>query len=123
VLLGVPLGLLIGAFLWINEFPDHHADRAAGKRTLVVRLGRPAAARAFAVIVAAALAGIALLPLAGWPLGVLGGLVAVVPASRAARTLLATPEDTVRIVPAQAQTLLAFLLATAGSGVGLLAWR
>jgi 1,4-dihydroxy-2-naphthoate octaprenyltransferase len=34
----VPLGLAIGAFLWVNEFPDARADAAAGKRTLVVRL-------------------------------------------------------------------------------------
>ena len=40
VLLSLPLGLLIAAFLWINEFPDYSADAMSGKRTLVVRLGR-----------------------------------------------------------------------------------
>jgi 1,4-dihydroxy-2-naphthoate octaprenyltransferase len=38
-LLGFPLGFLITAIIWINEFPDYQADKAAGKHTLVVRLG------------------------------------------------------------------------------------
>jgi 1,4-dihydroxy-2-naphthoate octaprenyltransferase len=36
---GLPLGFLITAILWINQFPDLKADEAAGKRHLVVRLG------------------------------------------------------------------------------------
>ena len=44
VLLSLPLGVLIAAFLWINEFPDYTADALSGKRTLVVRLGRAGAA-------------------------------------------------------------------------------
>jgi len=39
-LLGIPLGLLITAVIWINQFPDLEADRDAGKRNWVVRLGR-----------------------------------------------------------------------------------
>ena len=35
--------LLVAAILFINEFPDRRGDAAAGKRTLVVRLGRTAA--------------------------------------------------------------------------------
>lgn len=38
--LSLSLGLLIAAFLLINEFPDYRADRAGSKRNLVVRLGR-----------------------------------------------------------------------------------
>jgi 1,4-dihydroxy-2-naphthoate octaprenyltransferase len=36
----IPVGLLIAAVLYINEFPDFEADSAVGKRTLVVALGR-----------------------------------------------------------------------------------
>jgi 1,4-dihydroxy-2-naphthoate octaprenyltransferase len=39
-MLGVPLGFLITAVIWINQFPDYEADRDAGKRNCVVRLGR-----------------------------------------------------------------------------------
>jgi 1,4-dihydroxy-2-naphthoate octaprenyltransferase len=38
--LGIPLGFLITAVIWINQFPDYEADRSAGKRNWVVRLGR-----------------------------------------------------------------------------------
>lgn len=38
-LLGFPLGFLITAVIWINQFPDFQADRAAQKNNLVVRLG------------------------------------------------------------------------------------
>ena len=118
--LGVPLGLLIAAFLWINEFPDYRADRAGGKRTLVVRLGRPRAARLFVLLHVAAFSCLAGLPLIGLPPGVWVGLIAVLPAVGAARRLLAQPEDTPRIVPAQKGSLLAFALLSAGSGAGLL---
>jgi 1,4-dihydroxy-2-naphthoate octaprenyltransferase len=37
--MGLPLGWIITAVLWINQFPDLEADQAAGKDNLVVRLG------------------------------------------------------------------------------------
>ncbi|MGM0366132.1 MAG: prenyltransferase [Actinomycetota bacterium] len=36
----IPVGLSIFNVILINEFPDYDADRMAGKRNLVVRLGR-----------------------------------------------------------------------------------
>lgn len=120
VLLSLPLGILIAAFLWINEFPDYSADALSGKRTLVVRLGRPRAAKGFAWLGVAAALLVVCLPAAGLPMSVwLGGIAALryIPAARA---LLASPEDTARIVPAQAMTLQAFLLYAAGASVGLL---
>ena len=119
--LGIPLGLLVAAFLWVNEFPDYAADRGAGKRTLVVRLGRPRAARAYVALVATAYLLTLALPalVSGTPRGVWGGLVALGPSAWAARALLAAPERTAAIVPAQAATLLAFLVFALGAGLGL----
>jgi 1,4-dihydroxy-2-naphthoate octaprenyltransferase len=119
VLLSLPLGVLVAAFLWINEFPDYRADRGAGKRTLVVRLGRPRASRVFAGMVAGAFATLAVLPLAGVPAGAWLGLAGAVPAVSAVRRVLRHPEDTRRLVPAQASTLLSFVLYAAGTGLGL----
>lgn len=121
LLVSIPLGLLIAAFLWANEFPDARADATAGKRTLVVRLGRPEASRALVSILVAAFTLLAALPLIGVPPGAWLGLVAAAPAWRAARNLLAGPEDMERIVPAQAQLLFAFVLYAVAVAVGLVA--
>jgi 1,4-dihydroxy-2-naphthoate octaprenyltransferase len=118
--LSLPLGLSIAAFLWINEFPDVTADREAGKRTLVVRLGRRRASGVYVAILGLAYVILAALPLAGLPQGVWLGAAGIVPAASAARRLLASPETTVRLIPAQARTLVAFLLLAFGSGLGLL---
>jgi 1,4-dihydroxy-2-naphthoate octaprenyltransferase len=114
----VPLGLMIGAFLWVCEFPDYLADREAGKRNLVVRLGRIRASRAFALLVASAVASILLLPLAGLPRTVTLGAVSAIPAWMAARRLLINPEYTHQIIPAQVLTLAAFLITALGCGLG-----
>jgi 1,4-dihydroxy-2-naphthoate octaprenyltransferase len=116
----VPLGMMIGAFLWICEFPDYLADRGAGKRNLVVRLGRVRASRVFAVLVAAAVAAILLLPTAGLPRGVLLGAAAALPGGLAAWRALVNPESTLQIIPAQVLTLIAFLVVALGCGLGVL---
>lgn len=122
-LLSVPLGLLIGAFLWINEFPDYRADKAAGKRTLVVRLGRKAASRAYAAIVGGAFALVFAFPLVGVPPGAIIGFAGALPAAAAARRLWTDYDTTASVVPAQAWTLLAFVLYTLGAGAGVLIVR
>jgi 1,4-dihydroxy-2-naphthoate polyprenyltransferase len=120
VLPSLPLGMMVAAFLWINEFPDYSGDQAAGKRNLVVRLGRRRASRAFLGLVVCAYALVLVLPLAGAPAGVLLGLLGAPLGLRAARRLMARPDATPDIVPAQAWTLGSFLLLAAGEGMGLL---
>ncbi len=120
VLASIPLGLAIGAFLWINEFPDARADALAGKRTLVVRLGRPAAARVFGAIVGVTYVCVVALPFAGLPLTVWLGVLGLPLAYNAARILRAAPERIESIVPAQGRTLLAFVVLACGMGVGFL---
>lgn len=116
----VPLGLAIAAFLWVNELPDARADAAAGKRTLVVRLGRPRAARAFVALIAVAYAGVLALPLAGLPLASWGGLLGLPLALIAARRLVRFADLLAERVPAQAATLLSFVLMAVGIGAGLI---
>jgi 1,4-dihydroxy-2-naphthoate octaprenyltransferase len=59
VLAGVPVGLLAANILVVNNYRDADTDALAGKRTLVVQLGRGAARAQFA----ASLAGALLMPL------------------------------------------------------------
>ena len=115
----LPLGVAIMAFLWINEFPDARADALAGKRTLVVRLGRPWAARAFAGLVVLTYLGLVVLPLSGLPPGVWGGFIGLPFAVRAAERLIRSPETPAKMVPAQRWTLLSFVLLALGAALGI----
>lgn len=49
-LLGIPVGLLTTAILWINEFPDAPSDALAGKNHLVVTIGTSAARWGYAAL-------------------------------------------------------------------------
>jgi 1,4-dihydroxy-2-naphthoate octaprenyltransferase len=120
VLASLPLGIVISAFLWINEFPDARADQLAGKRTLVVRLGRARAARVFVVLIAVANVGVVLLPFAGLPQACWLGLAGLPHGVAAARRLRAYFDTPAEIVPAQTWTLASFVLVAIGTGVGFL---
>ncbi len=119
MLLSVPLGLMVSAFLLVNEFPDYRADRAAGKRNLVVRMGRVRASRLYAGMVAGAFLLQALLPGLGFnPLSWLG-LCGLPPAAAAVRRLMRWPETTALVIAAQRWTLESFVLMAVGAGVGV----
>ena len=64
-LAGVPLGLLIAAVVYINEFPDHDSDKATGKNTLIVVFGPEKARVGYVALVSGAFLSIVLLVLNG----------------------------------------------------------
>lgn len=47
LLISVPIGILVGLILYINEFPDYEADKMVGKKTLVVLLGKAKAIKLY----------------------------------------------------------------------------
>jgi len=119
--LSLPLGLIVAAFLWVNEFPDYPADRSAGKWNLVARLGRRTASRLFPLIYVGAFGLLAAVPsLCGLPRTVwLGGLAAL-PAAYSSWLVWRQPETFHRGKPAQPMALIAFLVYAAGAGTGVL---
>jgi len=48
----IPIGIMIGLILYINEFPDYQADKAVAKNTLVVRLGKKKAVKVYNFLLA-----------------------------------------------------------------------
>lgn len=64
-LIGIPMGLLTTAILWVNEFPDTPADVRAGKVHLVAVLGVARARWGYVAIVALAYAVAAALAITG----------------------------------------------------------
>ncbi len=119
--LSLPLGLFIAGFLWVNEFPDYEADLVAGKRNLVVRLGRRGASRALPWIYALAFVLILVMPwVAGVPRASWLGLLALPFAAYACWHSLRRPEDFYRSFPVQPAALLAFNAYAVGVAAGMI---
>lgn len=115
------LGLLVAAFLWINEFPDYKADKAVGKNNLVVRLGLESAVTVYIAIVTAAYLLLLLVALASENAnGMLWGSLGLAPAIFAAVRLHGAGGETSRIIPAQVATLASFIVMAIGTGAGYL---
>lgn len=116
--LSMILGLLVAAFLWINEFPDYAADKAAGKNNLVVQLGRDTAVLLYALLLATGYAWLVICTFAyDMPqllLGALGLPLAAFSVWRLSTSYAMTRD----IIPAQAASLLGFVLMAVGCGVG-----
>lgn len=96
----LPISFLIAALLYINEFPDCEADRAVGKRTLVVRLGPETARFGLAVLSVLAWASIIAGVLLGYTPGLsLAALLSVIFLAPAIRGLLRHYNEPARLVP------------------------
>lgn len=120
LLLAVPIGLLAANILVVNNYRDVETDAVAGKRTLVVILGRTFARRQFGVSLALAFG---LLPLVAWRMEsawLLLPWVLIPVAWRQARALAAgrTPGELIALLGATGRLLAAYALLVA-AGVAL----
>ncbi len=107
----LPVGFLIAAVLYINEFPDYAADKAVGKHHLVVRLGRQRAAVGYALLMAGVYASLLAGVASGFlPVAALLGLATLPLAASAVRTALRHHSNVPDLVPANALTVITHLL-------------
>src|ERR671912_927612 len=51
VFIGTVIGMLSSSVLLVNSFPDYHADRLGGRKTLVILLGKKRSYKAFSALV------------------------------------------------------------------------
>lgn len=56
-LIGLPIGILAGAILWVNQFPDTEADAMTGKNHLLVTVGKRAGRWIYVALVGLAYVG------------------------------------------------------------------
>ncbi len=111
VLASIPLGLLVTAFLLVNEMPEHETDPRGGKRTIPARIGLEKSVIVYEALVGSALALLGVLAaVRAIPWVALAGLVAVVPLMRAASVLRAHYREYPAHIPANAGTIQAVLL-------------
>ena len=120
--MGIPVGLLTTAIVWVNEFPDAPSDERVGKHNLVVVLGRRRARWGYVMLVAAAFASIIAAVIVGlFPMAALLALLAL-PVGAYTATIVVRHYDDRTLARACAGTvalhLLAGLLLAAGLALG-----
>ena len=87
-LVGIPIGFLIAAVVYVNEFPDHNSDKATGKNTLIVVFGPEKARAGYVALVLGAFVSIIILAINGTiPILALSSLLAAYFGIRAIQTL------------------------------------
>lgn len=125
VVAAFPVGFLIAAVLYINEFQDARADAAVGKNQIVARLGRKRAVAGYQLLMALTYGSLILgVLLAGVSPFALVGLLTLPIAWGGIQVARQHYDDPQRLVPANAATiqthLLTGLLMSAGYLVQLL---
>jgi 1,4-dihydroxy-2-naphthoate octaprenyltransferase len=120
----IPVSLLIAGVLYINEFPDYAADKAVGKNTLVVRLGRDKAVYGYALIVFGAYVAVFFAAVAGVvPLYVLFALLPLPLAVESVRHAFRFHSMSSNLVPSNAMTIVLHLVTSLLISFGYLVSR
>jgi 1,4-dihydroxy-2-naphthoate octaprenyltransferase len=110
LLAGIPIGLLVAAIVYVNEFPDHDGDKATGKDTLIVVFGLEQARLGYVFLVVGAFVSIIVMALNGTlPTLSLIALPAAYLGIRAVQTLYKYYNDRL-LLPANAGTINMHLL-------------
>ena len=105
LLAGIPIGLLVAAIVYMNEFPDHDGDKATGKDTLIVVFGLEQARLGYVFLVVGAFVSIIVMALNGTlPMLSLIALPAAYLGIRAVQTLYKYYNDRL-LLPANAGTI------------------
>ena len=106
----IPVGLLGAALIWINGFPDYEADKAVGKNTLVVLLGRQRAVWGYvALLVATYVVVVVGASLGFFPYTLLLVLLTVPLAYKSVRGVVQFHSNTPKLIPTSAATIQLYL--------------
>lgn len=106
-------GFLITNVIWINEFPDYEADKACGKKNMVVRLGRERASRIYVALFALAyISVVASVATGAMPLQCMLSLLTIPLAVRASLIALKKHSSPRELVPAMRDTVVIFVAST-----------
>ncbi len=120
-----PIGFLITAILYINQYPDYDADKSVGKNHLVVQLGKKRAMAGYYFLIFGNYAGIVLAVIAGYltPYALIA-LLSLPIAIKTVNTFARNYDKIREIIPAQAGTIQVHLLTGLLMSIGCLtgAW-
>lgn len=115
----VPVTILVGLLLFLNEFPDVEADKAGGRRHFVILLGKKRSAWAYVVCLAATYVSVLVAATIGAaPLTVLVSFATVPLAYKAGRIVLNSYERIPDLIPALGLNVLVILATITLMAVG-----
>jgi len=107
----VPVTILVAMLLFLNEFPDADVDKEAGRRHVVILVGRKRSSRIYVAALIATYASIILsVSLRAAPWSILISLLGLPLAFRAARGALDNYGQVTKLIPAMAMNVLTILL-------------
>ncbi len=119
ILASIPPGLLVAAFLLVNEMPEHETDPRGGKRTIPARIGLEKSLRLYEMLVILALVLLIVFAIPGLiARTALLGIIAILPLTKARAVLRAHFREYPAHIPANAGTIQAVLLLGVGMTVG-----
>jgi len=111
ILVSVPFGLFVSAFLLVNEMPEWQSDPKGGKVTIPARVGLKKSMRIYVAMMAAGFAWLAALPLLGLaPLHTLVALISLPLGWKAIAVLRKSYDKFPEHIGANAGTLLTVLV-------------
>ncbi len=103
---GIPQGFHITGLIWINQFPDYQADREAGKRNLVVRIGPRISMYLYCLIMLLSFVSVVLLvSIMGFPYLIMLAFISFPLAFKAMRITWREYLSHEKLIPAQALTI------------------
>jgi len=116
----VPVGLLIAAVLYINEFPDYEADKQVKKKTMIVIFGPERARYGYIILIALTYAAVAaFVAVGGLPAWALLGLLTLPLAAKAVALLMRHYREPYQLIPANALTIVVHFATAILLSVGL----
>lgn len=106
IIAAIPLACLVTAILYINEFPDFEADKKAGKKTLVVRLGLESAQIVYVALIAMSFIIVGMGVYTGYfPLAAVIAFISLIEAKNAIQVLYQAADKPKELVPAIKNTI------------------
>jgi len=118
---GVVPGILVGTLLYLNEFPDLEADRAVGRKNLVIKMGLEKASKGYAILIASTYTWVVIAILLRWlPFTTLVIFITLPTALKATRGVLDNYDNVELLIPAMGANVNLVLSMTATTTLGLL---
>lgn len=107
VIASLPIGFLIAAVLYINEYPDYSADKEAGKANILVRLGKERGVMVYFVLMGATYVSILISAGLGFiPLISIIALATLPLTLKAMKIVSSYYDNTEKLLPANGLTIL-----------------